>query len=204
MFSRFGKQVLFVLLQWFVGLSPAFAADAQVVSDWSHVSLDGLAPLSPQMTAILAYYAMQAGTGCPIFREEGDHAADDGHLHCNLTDALGLGYQCSPEHTGAVKKWFGKNLYALFDNSRAVRYAMKQDDMQWLCESTGDEASAHAGWTSLRVRTYGTRVVVDGQISSINRNDKVGIYSTIINAHGVYEIFPDRVEVLSRKNLLGH
>src|SRR5207249_9263381 len=105
------KRALLATLLSFSVLSPlAFAADVQVIADGHPINLEGLKPLSSQISAILAYHAMRAGTGCPFVRDEGDHTADDGHLHCDLTDALGLGYQCSPAHTGIVKQWFGKNL----------------------------------------------------------------------------------------------
>lgn len=183
-------------------LSPlAFAADVQVIADDHPINLEGLKPLSSQLIAILAYHAMLAGTGCPAVRDDGDHATGDGHLHCDLTDALGLGYQCSSAHTGIVKQWFGKNLRALFDdNTPSFKYAMKKNDLQWICESTPDGASAHSTWVSLRVRTHADRVTVDGEISSINRNDKVGIYGILRKVHFVYKICADSVEVLSHTN----
>ena len=181
--------------------SQGFAADVQVIGYGAKtgINLEGITPLSPQLRAILAYTAMRAaGAGCPVFRDENDHTADDGQLHCDLTDALGLGYQCSPTHTGIVKQWFGKNLGALFDNNASFKYAMENDDLKWVCEATGNTASAQTSWRFLRLRTHADRVTVDGVIVSINRNDKVGIYANSWNEYNEYKIHADSVEVLRR------
>jgi hypothetical protein len=110
-------------------------------------------------------------------------AVDDGHLHCHPTDALSLGYQCSATHTGFVKPWIGRNLNALFDQPLSNRYTIKDLDINWFCESAGDESSARSEWTPLRVRTNSNRVTVDGEIDSRNRNDKVGLHAFTSKAH---------------------
>lgn len=191
MYCRPGKQRMLTLLAAFLIPSVSFAADVQVYGSDGSITLDGLKPLSPQITAILAYHAMRAGTGCPLL-------GDGEHLHCNLTDALGLGYQCSPAHTGIVKQWFGKDLRVLFGDEPLSRSAIKNDALQWLCESTPDGASAHSSWTYLRVRTDGDQVTVDGTISSVNRNNKVGIYGTTSKVHAVFRVHADSIEVLAR------
>lgn len=177
------------------------AADLQVIAygPKAPINLKGITPLSPQLRAILAYTAMRAaGSGCPVFRDERDHAADDGKLHCDLTDALGLGYQCSPTHTGIVKQWFRKSLGALFDHNAAFSYAIEKNDLKWVCEATGNTASAQSSWSFLRLRTKGDRVMVDGVMVSINRNDKLGIYTNRWKQYYEYRIHADRVEVLKR------
>ncbi len=181
-------------------VTQAFAADVEVIAYWpkTGINLAALKPLSPQLRAILAYTAMRAGTGCPNFRAENDHTADDGQLHCDLTDALGLGYQCSPTHIGIVKQMFGKNLSALFHNDEAFKYAIEKNDLKWVCNATGDSASAQVNWRFLRLRTQGDRVMVDGVLVSINRNNQVGIYANRWKEYYEYKTFPDRVEVLKR------
>jgi hypothetical protein len=196
--SRSWSAVTLLILLVLSGV--ASAADVEVIGQDGDIHLDKLQPLSPQLTAILAYHAMVAGTGCPILVDKREADVDDGHLHCQLTDALGLGYQCSPTHTGVVKQWFGRNLDALFGHPASKTHAIKDDDLTWHCESTGDESSAHSEWISLRVRTKSNRVTVDGEISSRNRNDEVGMYEITSKIHVIYEIHPDWVEVISRSN----
>ncbi len=61
------------------------------------VNRSAIQKLSAPEKAILAYYAMRAG---------GDCKHQHGTLHCLLTDALGLGHQCSKAHKHLVHQWF--------------------------------------------------------------------------------------------------
>ena len=176
----------------------AVAADIQVVKDADLQDLTRLSPLSPSVKAILAYEAMLASTGCPRFRAPDNHVADDGKLHCALTDALGLGYQCSPAHTEIVTHWFGRNLKKLLGRGVDAEFVLKQQDWSYFCQTAADEASAQSTWVSLHLRIFADRVIIDGEISSRNRDSKRGIYAYAHKIHDVFRVHDDWVEIVSR------
>lgn len=53
--------------------------------------------------AALGYVATFVGSEC---QWDGDANPEFSNLKCKALDALGLGYQCSPQHLGFLRKWF--------------------------------------------------------------------------------------------------
>jgi len=108
---------------------------------------------------------MLANTGCPALRDPGDHTADDGQRHCALTDALHLGFQCSPAQTDIVTQWFGTNLDKLLGGGVSAKYVLQDHDWTYFCQSAMDEAKYVQQWDSLILHVQGERVIVDGNLS---------------------------------------
>ncbi|HEV8580545.1 MAG TPA: hypothetical protein VGX68_15875 [Thermoanaerobaculia bacterium] len=157
------------------------------------VNLKPLEPLSPGMRAILAFYAMRANGGCP----PGDWSADGKtyEMHCPLTTALGLGFQCSPAHLDIVKTWFKDGIPPLeLDRDEAARI-VKIGDFASACNDTPDGATHQIIWSTIRVHSAkGGRVTIEG--SGAWTSGPEGDSGAFHNV-ATYRILADRIVVLS-------
>ena len=79
--------------------------DADVQDTVSAIVLnnDYLSRLPDPERAALGYVATFIGTDC---QWDGGARDDRSNLKCMLISALGLGYQCSEQHLGFLRKWF--------------------------------------------------------------------------------------------------
>jgi len=146
------------------------------------VNLKPLEPLTPQVRAVLALYAMRAGTGCPAGTWEGSTYV----MSCMLTTALGLGRQCSPEHIALVKTWFKDGIPPLNLSAQGIADA-RAGSLDKVCQNVPDTASYRTTLDVLRVRQDGNQLSVRAVISSTDGNSP--------RFETVYALLPDRVVV---------
>lgn len=146
------------------------------------VNLKPLEPLTPQIKAVLALYAMRAGTGCPVGEWEGKTYV----MSCTLTSALGLGRQCSSEHLALIRQWFKDGIPPLHLSPQGKDYA-NAGQLDMICENVPDTASHRSILEVLRVERAGEALSVHAIITSSEGTSWK--YST------TYRLLPDRVTV---------
>jgi hypothetical protein len=157
-----------------------------------HVDLKALDPLSPQLRAILAYYAMRANSNCPV----GEWRGKDYIMQCGLTTALGLGNQCSAEHVAPVQKWFPDGLPSLDDDDQRVAEAVRKGTLRDLCNNVPDTATRRNQWDVIRVRVAGDIVdvhAVEAWTSGPDGKSGENQYDT------TFQVLQDRVKVRSHR-----
>jgi hypothetical protein len=164
-------------------------------SDSSTVEVDlkPLAPLSPQMRALLAFYAMRANGGCP----PGEWTADGKtyEMRCPLTTALDLGFQCSAAQIAMVKAWFKDGVPPLLLDKKEAAEIGKSGDFSNACNATPDGATHQVIWTQIRVQPgKGGKVTVEGSgaWTSGPEGDTGFFHNT-----ATYRLLPDRIQVVS-------
>jgi hypothetical protein len=71
--------------------------------------------LPPSKKAVLAYISSLVGNECKRVEtfEEQFVETDEYHLRCELTSALGLGYQCEEAHLEYLRNWFKEDSLTL-------------------------------------------------------------------------------------------
>ncbi len=149
-----------------------------------HIDLQLLEPLTPQLRAILALYAFARGTNCE---------ADEGQpLRCDLTTALGLGAQCSPDQIGLIRHWFGDGIPAFGEVPRKVASRIQRYGLERWCYSAPTAASHQVSWDALQVDIAGDQVTVRARSSWINTTERAGDDRTLT----VFRVLGDRVEVV--------
>lgn len=117
--------------------------------------VDRLKPMSEGMRAILAMYAFENTTGC-------DDIDNAGRMHCVLTDALGLGNQCSDEHIRLVSTWFRKGMPNLAGYGSGVFARLTSEgNLGELCTRIPDTSSIQMIWEIIRVRQNGNHIHVE-------------------------------------------
>lgn len=164
---------------------PAYAAPGKVIfyldKDYRPVvRIDRIQPISKAMKAILAMYALQNDSGCD----------DDGDAyHCSLTDALGMGAQCSKKHIEVVRSWFKKGIPHMGFLSGTL-----EDE----CYNTPLSATNLQKWDLIRVWESGNRVKIYAHMSWVNR-ESTGTYAYV----STYEIGNNSITVLSHKEMTG-
>ena len=71
---------------------------------------DYIATMPEEERAAVGYIATFVGNECWW---DGDYTSDRSNLKCVILSALGLGYQCSEQHLGFLRKWFRGDSAAL-------------------------------------------------------------------------------------------
>jgi hypothetical protein len=151
-----------------------------------NVNLKPLEPLTPQVKAVLALYALRAGTGCPVGEWEGKTYI----MSCTLTSALGLGRQCSPDHLDIVRRWFKDGIPPLNLSPGGLAHA-KAGKLDMICENVPDTATHRTILEVLRTERAGDILTVHAVITSSG--------GTSWKYDTTYRLAPDRVTVVEHK-----
>jgi uncharacterized protein len=167
-----------------------FLSSCVTVYSWNEdplVNLDPFQPLSEPIKAILAMYALQAGSDC---------RGGTGNLKCALTSSLGLGRQCSQEQLRLVGKWFREGIPAM---GRYAPSAYKSAELGSICYQAPDGARAQEIWTTIKVGIRRNLIFVDAvyywTVTADGPSGHTG-YST------VYRIGKESVITVSHKRVL--
>lgn len=156
------------------------------------VNLKPLQPISKQIKAILAMYALQAGGGCNGYDETG--------LKCELSNALAFEAQCSEEHIEIVRSWFKKEIPPMSGHSEsAVERAIKSGNFQSICYHSPDTATRQRIWESIRVNKQDESVLVDAISQVISGSDDLG---KRVRYQTKYLIHPDKITFTEHKILI--
>ena len=100
--------------------------------------------------AALGYVATFIGNECEW---DGDYTEDRSNLKCKILTALDLGYQCSEQHLGFLRKWFST------DNK--VLIALTPEN----CPTTPDGASVAETFDEITLTTKDNYIIVSYKVS---------------------------------------
>ncbi len=176
--------------------APALPAPVTVLS-WdqqgnAHVDLHLLAPLTPQLRAVLAVYAFSANTGC-----EGPEEGEP--MRCALTTALGLGEQCSSAQLELIRRWFKRGLPAFGGDAAESADVLKRYGYRFACYAIPAGASHQLHWDALQVELAGELATVRASGTWLNTTERAGDYRTVT----VFRLLADRVDVVTDESSAG-
>ena len=121
----------------------------EILGTESPRGFEELLPMSEAMKALLAMYALQAGTGC------GSSSPDRG-FQCALTQSLGFRAQCSDEQLRLVRSWFPSGIPKLAVGTLAHKTHINEpgslEALRRICYTSQNTASVQWVWTTLRVQ----------------------------------------------------
>ncbi len=120
------------------------------------VRLDLDRPQSKGINAILAMYALQAGGGC-------DGRTDEG-IQCMITNALGIGPQCSSQHIALVRSWFRQGIPQMSGYAADLyKNTQQQSALENICYSTPNTATSGRFWSTIHLTQRNQNVIVDAR-----------------------------------------
>lgn len=152
------------------------------------VHLDRISPLTDGLKAIFAMYALQNGAGCT-----GEHET----LSCSLTEALGLGQQCSDKHVSLVHAWFKDGIPKMSGYGNHVYRKVSQGTLSSICYKMPDSATYQRRWDIIRIEKSGNRVMVDAHGGWLVREG-----SGSFKYQSEYEIGQGTVKIISHQEFL--
>jgi hypothetical protein len=154
------------------------------------VNLAPFVPLPESFRAILAMYALQAGSDC----------VRSDNLRCKLTSSLGLGTQCSKDQISLVRKWFRGEIPRMGGHPEwAYKEIQNPGRLESICYNQPDTATWQEIWDTIRVGIRKNLVFVDAMYSwTVGSDGPRGHtgYST------VYRIAKDRIITVSHTKVL--
>lgn len=103
--------------------------------------------------AALGYIATFIGNEC---NWDGGYKDDRSNLKCKILTALNLGYQCSDQHLGFLRR--------MFKNDAEVSAELKSDN----CPTTPDGATIQETFDEITITVKGNEILVFFKVSGIN------------------------------------
>lgn len=117
------------------------------------INQDYLNSMSNAEKAALGYVATFIGNECWW---DGDANHDRSNLDCKVISALGLGYQCSEEHLGFLRKWFSTD--------KRVLSELEKDN----CPTTPYTSTIQNSFDEIIVKTKGNLIMLEYKVSAVN------------------------------------
>lgn len=109
--------------------------------------------LSDAERAALGYVATFVGSDCDW---DGKENSNSGNLKCKVLSALNLGYQCSEQHLGFLRKWFSNDSKALQELEN--------------CPITPNTSSQVNTFLTVNLKVKGKEIAVEFEASGLNMN----------------------------------
>lgn len=111
--------------------------------------------LSDPEIAALGYVATFIGNECDW---DGEYKEDRSNLKCKILSALNLGYQCSAQHLGFLKKWF--------KNDKKVLAEINSN-----CPTTPFTATIQETFDKIAIKVEGNKIAVTFDASGVNMRE---------------------------------
>lgn len=111
--------------------------------------------ISEPEKAAIGYVATFVGSDC---NWEGDFKNDRSNLKCKILTALNLGYQCSNEHLGFLRKWFKEDKRVLKELEN--------------CPTTPYTATSQNTFNKIRILVKGKEISVYFEASGVNTREE--------------------------------
>lgn len=111
--------------------------------------------ISEPEKAALGYVATFVGSDC---NWDGDFKDDRSNLKCKILTALNLGYQCSDQHLGFLRKWFKEDKRVLKDLEN--------------CPTTPYTANSQNTFTKIRILVKGKEISVYFEAIGVNTREE--------------------------------
>ncbi|MDA3615263.1 hypothetical protein [Polluticaenibacter yanchengensis] len=112
--------------------------------------------ITDEEKAALGYVATFIGNECSW---DGPYKDDRSNLKCKILTALNLGYQCSEQHLGFLRK--------MFKDDKAVLEALKPDN----CPTTPDGATIQNTFDEITLTVSGNQILVSYKAQELNSRD---------------------------------
>ena len=133
-------------------------------------------------------YALQVGGGCESDTDTG--------VQCDLTDALGVGPQCSAKQFKLIREWFIDIPQISGHQPDDYKNIRRPDVLEKNCYSSPITATFQEKWEKIRVKQDGAQVSVDAVGSYLARGD-----SGQFHYRSTYKVEGHSITVVSHERL---